>query len=73
MTTATKKPSKSADRYMAWLTSSDRKDGGMSFGDWLKQGAENYTPEPDDCWTCRGTGMGQTDGTRCHSCKGRGY
>ena len=28
--------------------------------------------EPELCSTCNGTGQGQTDGTWCHQCKGRG-
>jgi RecJ-like exonuclease len=28
--------------------------------------------EPADCWTCRGTGMGQRDGSSCYHCCGTG-
>jgi DnaJ-class molecular chaperone len=30
------------------------------------------TDEPEDCWTCRGTGMGRTDASRCYDCCGTG-
>jgi DnaJ-class molecular chaperone len=30
----------------------------------------DYEPH---CWTCRGTGEGMYDGSRCFSCGGKGY
>lgn len=60
------KLTRSQQRYRDWL----RSDDDLTFGEWLKQlGAPKEDPE---CWTCRGTGLGQYDGTRCHSCKGTG-
>ena len=34
--------------------------------------AENYDDEPDECWTCRGTGEGQHEGQTCSVCHGSG-
>jgi RecJ-like exonuclease len=33
---------------------------------------DEYTDRPD-CGRCAGTGEGMTDGSRCPSCRGRGY
>lgn len=67
MTTA-----RSQQRYLDWLAA--RRETGQSFGEWLKAGAENQETERDDeCWTCRGTGLGQYDGAGCAHCNGRGF
>ena len=33
---------------------------------------EGYDDEPEECWTCRGTGEGQFDGQSCSVCHGSG-
>ena len=34
--------------------------------------AEGYDDEPEECWTCRGTGEGQYEGQVCSNCHGSG-
>jgi DnaJ-class molecular chaperone len=71
MTTATtKRQAASQRKYSDWLGSNAR-DNGVSFGEWLKQGAADIEPEPY-CDTCRGTGLGQTDSSFCWACAGSG-